>query len=338
VQKFLVIQTAFIGDVVLATALIEKLHAHYPDARIDFLLRKGNEPLLTGHPFLHEVLIWNKREHKQKNLLNLIRTIRRTKYDTVINVQRFAATGLLTAFSKAKQTIGFDKNPLSFLFTKKIPHIVDNRHEIERNQTLIAAFTDDKPARPRLYPSQADEEKVKPYKTKPYITVSPASVWFTKQYPKEKWSAFLQQLPEEYAIYLLGAPNDKELCEEIKAARPKAVNLSGMLSFLQSAALMKDAALNYVNDSAPMHFASAVNAPVTAVYCSTIPAFGFGPLSDKSYIVEIQQPLDCRPCGLHGYKACPRGHFNCAYKIEDAQLLQTLAGESSAHYITSRPN
>ena len=323
-MKFLVIQTAFIGDVVLATALLEKLHAHYPDAHIDFLVRKGNETLLTGHPFIHEVLIWNKRERKLRNLLNLIGRIRRAKYDVIINVQRFAATGLLTAFSGAGQRIGFDKNPLSFLFTKKIPHIVGTRHEIERNQALIAALTDDQPAKPRLYPTQADEEKVRPYKTKPYITVSPASVWFTKQYPKEKWSAFLGQVPEEYAVYLLGAPNDRDLCEEIKAAHPKAVNLSGTLSFLQSAALMKDAEMNYVNDSAPMHFASAVNAPVTAVYCSTIPAFGFGPLSDKSYIVEIRQPLDCRPCGLHGYKACPLGHFNCAYRIEDVQLLQTL--------------
>ncbi len=337
-MKFLVIQTAFIGDVVLATALIEKLHAHYPDGCIDFLVRKGNETLLVGHPFLHEVLIWDKREHKFRNLLKLIRRIRRSHYDRVINVQRFAATGLLTVFSGAGQTIGFDKNPLSFLFSKKVPHIVGNRHEIERNQALIKDHTDDRPAKPRLYPSPADEEKVRPYKTGPYITVSPASVWFTKQYPGEKWSAFLRHVPEEYNIYLLGAPTDRPLCEQIKAARPGTTNLSGMLSFLQSAALMKDAEMNYVNDSAPMHFASAVNAPVTAVYCSTIPAFGFGPLSDKSHIVEIRQPLDCRPCGLHGYKACPQGHFNCAYKIEDAQLLETLTGESSAHYITSRPS
>jgi lipopolysaccharide heptosyltransferase II len=328
VQKFLVIQTAFIGDVVLATALIEKLHARYPDARIDFLVRKGNEPLLTGHPFLHEILIWDKREHKLRNLYNLIHRIRRTRYDTVINVQRFAATGLLTAFSGAGQTIGFDKNPLSFLFTKRIPHIVGNLHEIGRNQALIKDLTDDQPAKPRLYPTKADEEKVQPYKSKPYITVSPASVWFTKQYPKEKWSAFLKQIPQSYAVYLLGAPSDKQLCEQIRTTHSAAVNLGGMLSFLQSAALMKDAAMNYVNDSAPMHFASAVNAPVTAIYCSTIPAFGFGPLSDKRFIVEIQQPLDCRPCGLHGYKTCPKGHFNCAWKIEDNQLLETLTRDS----------
>jgi heptosyltransferase-2 len=324
VQKFLVIQTAFIGDVVLATALIEKLHARYPDAQIDFLLRKGNEGLLTGHPFLHEVLIWDKREQKLRNLWRLAARIRRERYDVVINVQRFAATGFLTAFSGARQTIGFDKNPLSFLFGRKIPHVVDNRHEIERNQLLIAAFTDDQPAKPLLYPSKADKEKVAAYKTGTYITVSPASVWWTKQYPKEKWSSFLQRLPEECIVYILGASADRPLGEEILAARSNGVNLSGTLSFLQSAELMKDAQMNYVNDSAPLHFASAVNAPVTAVYCSTIPAFGFGPLSDKSFIVEIAEPLDCRPCGLHGYSVCPKGHFHCAWKINDAQLLRTL--------------
>ena len=343
VQKFLVIQTAFIGDVVLATALIEKLHDHFPDARIDFLVRKGNEALLTGHPYLNEVLIWDKKRHKLQNLWRLIRRIRRTKYDKVINVQRFAATGLLTAFSGAAEKIGFDKNPLSFLFTRKVPHIVSTSgaplHEVDRNQRLIAAFTDDRPAKPRLYPSTDDLNKVRPYKGRPYITVSPASVWFTKQYPPEKWAAFLREVPASYTVYLLGAPSDKQLCDQIRAlagADPSTASvagtrraeditiLSGQLSFLQSAALMKEASMNYVNDSAPMHFASAVNAPVTAVYCSTIPAFGFGPLSDVKFIVEIKEPLDCRPCGLHGYRACPRGHFHCAYKIQEAQLLETL--------------
>ena len=60
-QRILVIQTAFIGDVVLATGIIEKLHQYFPDAQIDFLLLKGNEGLLTNHPYLHEVLIWNKQ-------------------------------------------------------------------------------------------------------------------------------------------------------------------------------------------------------------------------------------------------------------------------------------
>jgi heptosyltransferase II len=162
------------------------------------------------------------------------------------------------------------------------------------------------------------------------ITVSPASVWFTKQYPVDKWVDFLDVVPSGHTIYVLGAPGDKMLAEQIKQAskHPNIVILCGQLSFLQSAALMKHAAMNYVNDSAPMHFASAVNAPVTAVYCSTLPSFGFGPLSDTSFIVEKDEPLYCRPCGLHGRKECPEGHFRCAYDIKLQQLLQSLAGNT----------
>ena len=115
-------------------------------------------------------------------------------------------------------------------------------------------------------------------------------------------------------------------CEAIKLASKniKIVNLAGQLSFLQSAALQQDAVMNYVNDSAPMHFASAVNAPTTAVYCSTIPSFGYGPLSDKHFIIEVSENLTCRPCGIHGKKTCPLGHFNCANLITNNQLLSTL--------------
>jgi len=133
-------------------------------------------------------------------------------------------------------------------------------------------------------------------------------------------------LHPKYNVYLLGAPGDKTLCEEIKKISlfPFVINLAGQLNFLQSAALMEKAVMNYVNDSAPMHFASAVNAPVTAVYCSTVPAFGYGPLSDESHIVETGERLSCRPCGLHGYKACPKGHFKCANDISDEQLTKIL--------------
>jgi heptosyltransferase-2 len=125
------------------------------------------------------------------------------------------------------------------------------------------------------------------YQSSPYICISPASVWFTKQYPAVKWISFIKRLPASLNVYVLGAPSDKALADEIiaGAGNPRVTNLCGQLDFLQSAALMKSAVMNYVNDSAPMHFASAVNAPVAAIYCSTLPSFGFGPLSDKRFII-----------------------------------------------------
>src|SRR5690554_820143 len=101
--KILIIQTAFIGDVILSTPIIEKIRQYYPNAQIDFLLRKGNEALLVDHPYIHELLIWDKKAGKYKDLIRILGIIRKNRYDLVVNLQRFGSTGLLTAMSKAKQ-------------------------------------------------------------------------------------------------------------------------------------------------------------------------------------------------------------------------------------------
>ncbi len=326
-QKILLIQTAFTGDVVLATAVVEKLHQFYPDAEIDFLLRKGNEGLLKDHPFVKNILVWNKKENKFNNLFDLLKQIRRTKYDKVVNLQRFASTGLLTGFSQAKERIGFDKNPLSFLFTKKVSHhFKKGIHEVERNNRLIEDFTDTSFNKPRLYPSQKDEQEISQYKKQPYVCMMPASVWFTKQYPREKWIELINTFPGDYNIFLLGGKEDISLCDNIKeqATSKRVTVLAGKLSFLSSAALMKGAKMNYSNDSAPLHFASATDAPITAIFCSTVPEFGFYPLSEKSIIVQTEVGLSCKPCTLHGREACPLRHFKCALTIETGKLLESL--------------
>ncbi|HEU4716257.1 MAG TPA: glycosyltransferase family 9 protein [Bacteroidia bacterium] len=329
-NRILLIQTAFTGDVVLATPLIEKLHRFYPGAKIDFLLKKGNEGLLTGHPLLDEVLIFDKKNGKLKNLFSLLRRIRRKKYDVVVNMHRFGSSGFLTAFSGAEEKIGFDKNPWSRFFTKRIAHEIGNgKHEVRRNLELIQHLTDSQPERPKLYPSEADYKHVSFHKSSgKYVCMAPTSVWFTKQWPEEKWVELIKLVPREFRIFLLGAPSDNKTCEDIlrNSRHGNIANLAGHLSFLQSAALMESASMNFVNDSAPMHFASAMNAPVTAIFCSTVPAFGFGPLSDKSFVAETKEKLSCRPCGLHGYKACPEGHFRCALEIDPAEVVKNLSG------------
>ncbi len=330
-MKFLIIQTAFIGDAILATALVEKLHHHFPDAELDLLLRRGNEGLFTNHPFLHELLIWDKQRGKYRGLWRLLRLIRARRYDRVINLQRFGSTGWLTAFSGARETIGFDKNPFSRLFTHRVPHRFEpGVHEVDRNDGLIRFFTDETPFRPKLYPPALPFQPAERY-----VCIAPTSVWFTKQFPENQWIDLIQALPKNLTVYLLGGPDDAEACARIMvgaavrsrlgdALAHSVENLAGKLSLPESAALMAGAVLNFVNDSAPMHLASAVNAPTCAVFCSTVPNFGYGPLADFSRIVQIEAPLYCRPCGLHGHKKCPEGHFRCAREIRTEQLLKIL--------------
>ncbi len=341
-KRFLVIQTAFLGDAVLATGLLEKLHAHFPDAAIDLVVRQGNEGLFDGHPFLHRLFVWDKRRGKTRALFRLIGDLRRTEYDHVLNAQRFFSTGLMTVLARGKEKVGYDKNPLSVLFTRTVKHVIgDGRHEMDRLNALIDHLTDGTRPLPRLYPTpQAQAEAhehdlsrpsgmsawarpVPPQRDghPPFVCLFPASVWFTKQWPEHKWIELVKALPPDHAVFLLGAPGDSALAQRIIAASGRGVDLCGRLSLLGTAALMEGAAMNIVNDSAPLHIASAVNAPVTALFCSTVPAFGFGPLRANGHLVETTEKLDCRPCGLHGHRACPKGHFKCAEGIEVGRVL-----------------
>lgn len=334
-QKVLIIQTAFIGDVVLMLPVAQTLKLNYPDIKIHVLVRKGNEELVQNRTDIDKVWIWDKKQGKTKNLFRLIRQFRKERYDKIINLHRFFSTGLITVLSKAQQTIGFDKNPLAKFFGIKMPHIIHSKnstvftHEVDRNLSLIHSFCEQISRRPILQLLEKHIHKaqqiVQEHSTDKYICAAPTSVWYTKQWHKDKWSAFFNLVPMEYTIFLLGAKSDYAHIEQIKklANRDKIVNLAGELSFLESAALMKNAQMVYVNDSAPLHFASGVNAPVTAIFCSTIPEFGFTPLSDISHIIEVKD-LPCRPCGLHGHKTCPEQHFDCAMRIAIQDLLTVL--------------
>jgi len=315
--RFLIIQTAFPGDVILATPVIEALHGTFPEARIDFLIRRGNESLLEGHPFLNEVIVLDKAR-KLASAWSVIRRLRRVRYDRVVNLQRFALSGLITALSGAADTAGFSKNPLSVFFSRRVNHrIAPGIHETDRNLSLVAGLVNDADRRPKLYPSDADRAVVERFRKRPYVCLAPASVWFTKQLPAAQWAALTRGILPGTAVYLIGGAADRPLAEHIRAAsgHAEAVNLCGELTWLQTAALMSGARMNYVNDSAPLHVASAMNAPVTAFFCSTVPAFGFGPLSDRSVVIETRENLPCRPCGLHGRNACPEGHFRCAVNL-----------------------
>jgi ADP-heptose:LPS heptosyltransferase len=318
VQSVLIIQTAFLGDVVLATPVISELARIYPGIAIDVLVRKGNESLLDNNPHLRKVYILNKKERKYKALWYLLHTFRANRYDEVVNLHRFASTGLLAGFSGAPSRVGFDKNPFAFRYTRKIVHSMSNgQHEVARNLLCIAHHGAIALKRPELFPGEAAYQKIAVWQTESYFCLAPASVWYTKQLPLEKWIALAHQLALQGKVYVIGGPADETLCQQVIATLPadRCANLAGKLSLLESAALLQKATRNYVNDSGPMHLCSAMNAPVTAFYCSTVPAFGFGPLSADSIISETPLALECRPCGLHGYKACPLGHFKCGHTI-----------------------
>lgn len=318
-KKVLIIQTAFLGDVILATPLAETLAVNFPGIEIHYLVKKGNEGLIEHHDFIQTVHVFDKKGGKVKALKSLIPQLRKERFDLAVNLHRFGSSGIITALCGAKKTVGFKKNPFSFLYNIRAEHEIGNgQHEVDRNLSLLS-FLQLKETfrRPKLFPTEAHRSKVHSYKNETYFCMAPASVWMTKQLPFDKWSELIALKLQKGKVYLLGGPDDHKLCEDLKmkSGTEEVINLAGKLSLLESLALMEDASRNYVNDSGPMHLASAVNAPVTAFFCSTTPAFGFGPLSDDHQVVQNEEELTCKPCGLHGHRACPEGHFKCGHGI-----------------------
>lgn len=315
-KKVLLIQTAFIGDVILATPVVSELKRLFPAIQIDVLVKKGNEVLLQNNPKIKHVYAFDKKNGKYKNMLRFIQQFRKEQYDLCINLHRFASSGLIAGFSGAKRKMGFRKNPLSFLYHEKFEHQIGNgKHEVERNLQFLKEFGGKEKVRPELFPAEKDFKNVEQYKEAPYVCISPASVWFTKQLPELKWVELIQSLSTQN-IYLLGGPDDVDLCNKIQSnsISDKVHVLAGKLSLMESTALLKDAQRSYVNDSGPLHLSSSMNTPTTSYFCSTVPSFGFGPLSDDSEVKEVKN-LECRPCGLHGHSSCPEGHFKCGKEM-----------------------
>lgn len=325
-KKILIIQTASIGDVILATSVVESLHSHFEKCQIDILVKKQNAELFINHPIINQTITLDRENNKIFEIFRLLKKIRSVKYDICINIQRFFTSGLLTAFSASKTKVGFNKNPFSFLFNYSVPHLFDGQHEIMRNNELLSFLKIKNFKLPKLYPADNDIKNTLNLKTEKYICIAPTSLWFTKQFPIEKWIEFVDNISNEIKIYITGAKNDFQISEQIiKSSRNKNIfNLCGKLSLLETASLMKNSIINYTNDSAAMHLSSAVDANVCAIFCSTIKEFGFGPLSKNSYIVETKEKLNCRPCGIHGLNKCPESHFKCAYSIKIEQLIEPL--------------
>lgn len=318
-QRVLIIQTAFIGDVILMTPVVSELKRIFPDIEIDVLIKKGNENLLENNPKISTLYTFDKNSGKQKAILHLIRTFRKKRYDLIINLHRYTSSGLIAVFSGAKRVYGFRKNPLSLLYTKRFEHkIGDGTHEVTRNLSLISEFGADQLARPELFPSEAHYQKNSNLTETSFVCLAPASVWKTKALHMSKWIQLTERI-EGHKIYLIGAPSDHGLCQQIAdgSKNKNVVNLAGKHSLMETAALIDNAEKVYVNDSGPLHIASAMNTPTVAFFCSTIPEFGFGPLAEESRIEQVKG-LDCRPCGIHGHRSCPKGHFKCG---EDMAII-----------------
>ncbi|MGC9513378.1 MAG: glycosyltransferase family 9 protein [Fidelibacterota bacterium] len=328
-KHILIIQTAFIGDVIMSTPLIQAVCDQWPDAEVDILTRPESAILFSKHPRIRRIYTLDKSGYQRKyeSFIDRVREIRPNEYDMAFSIQSSLTSSLLMLLCRIKIRVGFYRQ--KFINVKIYPP--KGLHVRQRYLAMIEPFTDKTYSdETHLYLGMEDKQKADDLVAKInkerniLIGFAPGSVRETKKWPASYWTELFILLKDKgYDILFIGSPSERELCATIiHNAGLKAWNAAGELNLLQSAALIHKMDLLICNDSAPLHMGNAVNTPVYAFFGPTVKAFGCYPYREHDKILE--RDLPCRPCGKHGHDRCPLRHFKCMmeqYPYEIAQLI-----------------
>jgi heptosyltransferase-2 len=333
-KKILILQTAFLGDVILTLPLVQVLKKNFPESEIDFVCIPGTSEILKNNPHIHEIIPYDKRNAGVNGFTGLIKKLRNRKYGLLISPHRSFRSSLISYLSSPGKSVSFDNSSFGFLYDKKEVYDKDI-HEIQRNLSLLNSegIREKNIIKPELFLSVDDKRKIDclfyEYKindSHKIISIAPGSVWFTKKFPEEKFVKLCDLLSDtDYKIFLTGGKNDKRTSDFIanNSRNRKIINVTGHLSVPESAELISRSDILITNDSAPLHIANAVGTDVIAVFGATVPAFGFYPYGKDDIVFETNG-LSCRPCAIHGGKKCPVGTFECMLKIDESKIAEVL--------------
>ncbi len=327
----LVIQTAFLGDVVLTTPLVEALaRRHGP---VDLVSTPAAASLVETHPAVRRVIRYDKRgtDRGVSGLLALGRRLREEHYESAYLPHRSLRSAALAIVAHIPRRVGFhDGWPRLYTEVRQRPA---GGHEIDRLLALLEAPPG--MPRPRLSATAHDDRVAVAVLADvglPVVALAPGSIWGSKRWPYYKELA--ARLVERVGVVVVGGAEDAALGEEITAAAGRtggrAVNACGRLTLRQAAALIARVRLLVTNDSAPLHLASAMGTPVVAIFGPTITEFGFGPIGAGDVALGVEG-LPCRPCAHHGPRACPLGHHRCMRDLSVQHVLAAIEETGALH-------
>jgi heptosyltransferase-2 len=347
----LVVQTSFLGDIVLSTPLIAELASRGP---VDVLTTPEGSAILRNNPHIRNLIVYDRRDadrgvagfartasrirhagqHGPPDFSGEVRRDRDSFYEAAYLAQGSIRSALLVLSIGVRRRIGFNTSEGRRLYTERVEYRAD-RHHAERLWWLSMSDCADPPSReqitPQIYPSIDDHhaaekilrDKLLDY-NRPVVALAPGSAWGTKRWPF--YPELAVKIAERCNVVVVGGNADVELGNLIISQLPEGcgANAAGRLGILASAALIARSRLLVSNDSAPQHLAAAMGTPTISIFGPTAPQFGFGPLAPGSSVAGIDE-LTCRPCDRHGPQRCPLGHWRCMREVSSEYVFGLLS-------------
>lgn len=288
-KKILIFSFSFIGDAVLSTAVIQPLRSHFPNAHITFLVGPNASHLLANDPQLDAIHIYdNRSEHAGlKGRWKLINTLRREKYDLVVNLRDSFVARCIGA--KHWGLVRGDRE----------------RHAVTRYlEVLSKQGIDTTDAHPYLQLTKEEQATATRFLTdagvkseRPLIGIHPGGNWIYKLWSAEKYAQLASTLSQEKNadILLFAGPNERKLQAQVSGSMDTSPILVKTENLREVAALIAACDVYIGNDTGPMHIAAAVGTPVIALFGSTN-HIRSGPYGEMHTVVQSGMDLGCNPC------------------------------------------
>jgi heptosyltransferase-2 len=328
-SSILVLRSSALGDVVLATSVLDPILARFPGARIEWVTDSLYAPLLEGLPQLAAV---HRLAREGPDGALELRSRLRGRFDLAIDLQNKVRTAVVARGAAPRRLTFRRRSPgraLLTLFGSDPP--IARAHASALYAEVLRPLGIERPGKMHVHLSRearalaADAlARARP----PIVALAPGARWATKRWPAERFAEVASALGAEGAsVVLAGGPGDREAFAAFAAACkvPVAADLSPLPLDALAAALAR-ASLLVACDSGPVHLASAVGTPALSLFGPTS-AVRWGPLPPGR---ALTLGLSCSPCSNHGGDYCPEGHHRCLDDLGAATVVaaarEMLAG------------
>ncbi len=309
-MNILIWQTAYLGDVVLATPLIRTLRKNFSSAHIAFVGRSFIRELLKGLDV--ELITFDKGLWESFKIAERIRD-----YHVAISPHISARSALILFFAGVPVRVGFDRSELSFLYTHTVRHRWE-LHEVDRNLELLRPLGIRNFERmPYLFVSKEEKGQVREKFKLPedFVVLSPFSNFRLKEWNIERWVELVKRLGIPSVV--VGTERDRQRAQIFEKTR--SLNLVGKTSLRELMAVIGLSKGVISCDSSPVHIANALGVPALSIYTATSPDYGFYPLIGN----YLKPKLECSPCSPNP-KTCRTGTYACLSMVRVEEVLDAL--------------
>jgi heptosyltransferase II len=328
VVNTLVIETAFLGDVIISLGVARELKRLSPQAGISYLIRPDAVEIVRACPDVDEVIPFDKRgaESGRAGILHKATELNARHFDTIVLLHSSPRSQALCSMLHAPMKVGFSFMSKAGLTQSVEDHGWNNRYE-RALMPLKALFEHVNISTiPRLLCPVPDFVTGFTSRFPKTVAIAPGSVWATKKWGDVKYALLASQLSEQgMGIILVGSETDRLAADRIEAMcqRGSALNLAGRTTLAEAGGAIAGALLLIANDSAPSHLAVAVGTQVISIFGPTVPAFGFAPPEGRGEAIEAKN-IWCRPCTSHGSARCPIYTHECMEAISVPTILERI--------------